>query len=73
VAFEVLRNSEGTFYPYDWDHIDAQTGHSWALQDEHALACIDFAEGCGWSDGARGGGDFAVARDRLFRYEHLWL
>jgi len=45
LVFEVQENSDVTFRLYDWDHIDAKTGHRRALQIEEALACIDPAQG----------------------------
>ena len=45
VVFEVQENSDVTFRLYDWDHIDARTGHLRPLQVDSAMACIDFAQG----------------------------
>ncbi|MGB6481972.1 MAG: type I phosphomannose isomerase catalytic subunit [Candidatus Acidiferrales bacterium] len=45
VVFEVQENSDVTFRLYDWDHVDAKTGHPRALQIDQALACINFAHG----------------------------
>src|SRR5208283_3924012 len=45
VVFEVQENSDVTFRLYDWDHVDAKTGHLRALQVDQALACIDFVDG----------------------------
>jgi len=45
VVFEVQQNSDITFRLYDWNHLDAKTGKPRALQVDHALACIDFAQG----------------------------
>jgi mannose-6-phosphate isomerase len=45
VVFEVQENSDVTFRLYDWDHVDPHTGHRRALQVEHALECVDFAQG----------------------------
>jgi mannose-6-phosphate isomerase len=45
VVFEIQENSDVTFRLYDWDHIDAKTGHPRPLQVDQALACIDFADG----------------------------
>jgi mannose-6-phosphate isomerase len=45
VVFEVQENSDVTFRLYDWDHVDARTGQSRALQVEQALDCVDFARG----------------------------
>ncbi|HZQ46024.1 MAG TPA: mannose-6-phosphate isomerase, partial [Verrucomicrobiae bacterium] len=45
VVFEVQENSDVTFRLYDWNHVDAKTGHPRPLQVEQAMACIDFAQG----------------------------
>ena len=45
VVLEVQENSDVTFRLYDWDHIDATTGHPRPLQMEQALACVNFAQG----------------------------
>ena len=45
VVFEIQENSDVTFRLYDWDHVDAKTGHLRALQVDQALACIDFVDG----------------------------
>ncbi len=45
VVFEVQEDSDVTFRLYDWDHVDAKTGHLRALQVDQALACIDFVDG----------------------------
>jgi mannose-6-phosphate isomerase len=45
VVFEVQENSDVTFRLYDWNHLDAKTKRSRALQVDQALACIDFAQG----------------------------
>ena len=37
VIFEVQQNSDVTFRLYDWDHIDAKTGQSRALQVDQAV------------------------------------
>ncbi len=44
VVFEVQENSDVTFRLYDWDHIDAKTGHLRPLQVEQAIACVDFEQ-----------------------------
>jgi len=74
VVFEVQQNSDVTFSLYDWDHVDARTGQTRALQVHEALASIDFAE-----DGAAGPvtpvveATTPVERERLFHSEHFWL
>jgi mannose-6-phosphate isomerase len=45
VVFEVQQNSDVTFRLYDWDNLDANTGHPRALQIDQALACINFEQG----------------------------
>ncbi len=45
VVFEVQENSDVTFRLYDWDHIDAKTGHLRPLQVDQAIACVDFEQG----------------------------
>jgi mannose-6-phosphate isomerase len=45
LLFEVQENSDVTFRLYDWDHIDETTGKTRPLQQEQALACVDFARG----------------------------
>ena len=45
VVFEIQEDSDVTFRLYDWDHIDAKTGHLRALQVDQAFACIDFVDG----------------------------
>jgi mannose-6-phosphate isomerase len=45
VVFEVQQNSDVTFRLYDWNHVDAKTGHPRALQVNKAFACIDFSQG----------------------------
>jgi mannose-6-phosphate isomerase len=74
VAFEIQQNSDVTFSLYDWDHVDAKTGHRRPLQIDQALACVDFAE-----DGAAGlvtpvvEATTPAERERLFHCEHFWL
>ncbi len=43
VLFEVQQNSDVTFRLYDWDRVDAKTGHPRQLHVDEALACTDFA------------------------------
>lgn len=45
VVFEIQQNSDVTFRLYDWNHIDARTGHPRELQIDKALECIDFKQG----------------------------
>ncbi len=45
VVFEVQQNSDVTFRLYDWNHVDAKTGHPRALQVDKAFACINFLQG----------------------------
>jgi mannose-6-phosphate isomerase len=73
VVFEVQENSDVTFRLYDWNHVDAKTGHRRPLQIEQAMACIDFAQ--------RAIGPVVpvveekspVLRERLFQCEHFGL
>ena len=66
VVFEIQRNSDVTFRLYDWGHVDAKTGKPRELEVDQALACIDFADRCGGSGVARGGGhDAGGARETL--------
>lgn len=45
VVFEVQQNSDVTFRLYDWDHVDPKTGQRRPLQEQRAMACIDFSRG----------------------------
>lgn len=45
VVFEVQQNSDVTFRLYDWDRIDIKTGKMRDLQQQEALACIDYEQG----------------------------
>ena len=45
VVFEVQQNSDVTFRLYDWDHIDPKTGRRRPLQEQQAMACVDFSRG----------------------------
>jgi mannose-6-phosphate isomerase len=45
VVFEVQQNSDVTFRLYDWDHIDPKTGSRRLLQEQQAMACVDFSQG----------------------------
>jgi mannose-6-phosphate isomerase len=73
VVFEVQENSDVTFRLYDWDHVDARTGHRRPLQVDQAMACIDFAQGAiapvvPMVDEVK-----PVLRERLFDCEHFGL
>jgi len=73
VVFEVQQNSDVTFRLYDWDHVDAKTGQSRALQVDQALACIDFAQGAVGPVIPLVEATKPVERERLFHCEHFWL
>jgi mannose-6-phosphate isomerase len=73
VVFEIQQNSDVTFRLYDWDHVDAKTGKSRALQVEKALACIDFAEGPVGRVIPMVETTTPVERERLFNCEHFVL
>lgn len=73
VVFEVQENSDVTFRLYDWDRIDAKTGHQRALQVDQALACIDFAQGPVGLVAPVVEFESAVLRERLFDCEHFEL
>jgi mannose-6-phosphate isomerase len=73
VVFEVQENSDVTFRLYDWNHVDAKTGHPRPLQIHQAMACIDFAQGAispVWPmvDEVK-----PVLRERLFDCKHFGL
>lgn len=44
VVFEVQENSDVTFRLYDWDRVDSKTGKPRELQQDKAMACIDFKQ-----------------------------
>ena len=74
VVFEVQQNSDVTFRLYDWNHVDAKTGHPRALQVDQALACIDFAACAGGLVAPVVEATTPVERERLFHCEpfRLW-
>jgi mannose-6-phosphate isomerase len=73
VVFEVQQNSDVTFRLYDWDHVDAKTGHRRALQVDRAIACIDFAQGVIGPVVPVVEEVKPVLRERLFLCEHFGL
>ena len=73
LVFEVQQNSDVTFRLYDWDHVDAKTGQSRALQVDQALACIDFAQGAVGPVTPVVEAITPMERERLFHCEHFWL
>lgn len=73
VAFEIQQNSDVTFSLYDWDHVDAKTGHPRPLQIDQAIACIDFAQGAAGLVTPKVEGTTPVEREKLFDCEHFWL
>jgi mannose-6-phosphate isomerase len=73
VVFEVQQNSDVTFRLYDWDHVDAKTGDSRALQIDQAIACIDFEQGAVGPVAPVVEEVKPVLRERLFLCEHFGL
>ena len=73
VVFEVQENSDVTFRLYDWDHVDAKTGHPRPLQIEQAMACIDFAQAAIAPVAPLVEEAKPVLRERLFYCEHFKL
>jgi mannose-6-phosphate isomerase len=73
VVFEVQENSDVTFRLYDWNHIDAKTGHPRPLQVDQAMACIDFAQGAIGPVVPMVDEVKPVLRERLFDCEHFGL
>ena len=71
VVFEVQENSDVTFRLYDWDHVDAKTGHPRLLQVEQALACVDFTQGAIGPVAPMVEEAKPVLRERLFDCEHF--
>ena len=45
LLFEVQQTSDITYRLYDWDRVDAKTGHPRQLHIEEGLACSDFDRG----------------------------
>jgi mannose-6-phosphate isomerase len=73
VVFEIQENSDVTFRLYDWDHVDAKTGHLRALQVDQALACIDFVDGAAGLVMPLVEATTPVRRERLFRCKQFRL
>jgi len=73
VVFEIQQNSDVTFRLYDWNHVDAKTGQPRALQVDHALACIDFAQGTKEPVVPLMETTTPVKRERIFQCEHFHL
>jgi mannose-6-phosphate isomerase len=73
VVFEVQENSDVTFRLYDWNHVDAKTGHSRPLQVDQAMACIDFAQGNIGPVAPMVDEVKPVLRERLFDCDHFEL
>jgi mannose-6-phosphate isomerase len=73
VVFEVQENSDVTFRLYDWDHVDARTGHPRPLQVDQAMACIDFAQGSIGPVVPALEAEEPVLREQLFDGEHFAL
>lgn len=74
VVFEVQQNSDVTFRLYDWDRVDAETGHRRALQVDEALASIDFGESAAGLVTPMLEATGYVRRERLFQCDlfHVW-
>jgi mannose-6-phosphate isomerase len=73
VVFEIQEDSDVTFRLYDWDHVDAKTGHLRALQVDQALACIDFVDGAAGLVVPVVESATPVRRERLFRCKQFRL
>jgi mannose-6-phosphate isomerase len=73
VVFEVQQNSDVTFRLYDWEHIDAKTGHPRPLQVDQAMACIDFTQGAIGPAAPMVDELKPVLRERLFDCEQFEL
>jgi mannose-6-phosphate isomerase len=73
VVFEVQENSDVTFRLYDWNHVDARTGHPRPLQVEQAMACIDFGQGATSPVAPMVDEVKPVLREQLFDCEHFEL
>ena len=73
VVFEIQENSDVTFRLYDWDRLDAKTGHHRPLQVDQAIACIDFAQGEVGPVVPVVEEVKPVLRERLFACEHFGL
>jgi mannose-6-phosphate isomerase len=73
VVFEIQEDSDVTFRLYDWDHVDAKTGHLRALQVDQALACIDFVDGAAGLVVPVVESTTPVRRERLFRCKQFRL
>jgi len=73
VVFEVQENSDVTFRLYDWNHVDAKTGQTRALQVDQALACIDFTQGASKPIVPEIETTIPVQRERIFQCEHFHL
>ncbi len=73
VVFEIQEDSDVTFRLYDWDHVDAKTGHLRALQVDQALACIDFVDGAAGLVVPVVELATPVRRERLFRCKQFRL
>ncbi|MEO8824426.1 MAG: type I phosphomannose isomerase catalytic subunit [Chthoniobacterales bacterium] len=73
VVFEVQENSDVTFRLYDWNHVDAKTGHPRPLQVEQALACIDFDQKAIRPVVPSVESESPVLRERLIACDHFGL
>ncbi|HEX7410798.1 MAG TPA: type I phosphomannose isomerase catalytic subunit [Bacteroidales bacterium] len=73
VVFEIQQNSDVTFRLYDWNHIDARTGHPRELQIDKAIDCIDFKQGMIGPVIPQLEDEIPVKREMLFKCEHFGL
>lgn len=73
VVFEIQQNSDVTFRLYDWNHIDARTGHTRELQIDKALECIDFKQGTIGPVIPLLEDKMPARRELLFKCEHFGL
>ena len=73
VVFEIQQNSDVTFRLYDWNHIDARTGHPRELQIDKALECIDFKQGSISPVIPQLEDMMPARREMLFKCEHFGL
>lgn len=73
LVFEIQQNSDVTFRLYDWNHIDARTGHPRELQIDKALECIDFKQGSISPVIPQLEDKMPARREMLFKCEHFGL
>lgn len=73
VVFEIQQNSDVTFRLYDWNRVDARTGHPRELQIDKALACIDFEQGLSVPVIPQLEDELPARRELLFKCQHFGL